>query len=81
MAKRDSKGYGNIFLGLIRTFEVTIISIVQFFITCLVSEILMDKDTRHLPSWILMSQQGISSAIVSQQGKILFLMKHLANMV
>ena len=32
--------------------EVTVISVVNFLITCLVSEILKDKDTNHPPSWI-----------------------------
>ena len=48
--------YGNIFsFSLIDkyTLEVTIISVVNFLITCLpVSEMLKDKDTSHLRSWI-----------------------------
>ena len=35
-----------------RTFEVTVIFVVNFLITCLVSEILKDKDNSHPPSWI-----------------------------
>ena len=42
---RNFKGYGNTFLfGLfIRTFEVILISVVKFFVICLVSKILKDK--------------------------------------
>ena len=38
-----------------RTFEVIIIPVVKFLVTCSVSEILediKDKDTSHSPSWI-----------------------------
>ena len=36
----------------IRILGVTIISVVNVLITCLVSEILKDKDTSYPPSWI-----------------------------
>ena len=63
------------YFGLsIRTFEVTIISVVKFSITFLVSEILKDKDTSYPPSWIF------KKSMTSQPGKIIFLKKQLANM-
>ena len=51
----DLKRHGNIFYSiglLIRIFKVTILSVVKFFITSLVSEILKDKDTSYSPFWI-----------------------------
>ena len=45
------KGYSDIFFFglLIRTLKVTIISVVNFLITCIVFEILKDKDTSQPP--------------------------------
>ena len=59
-----------------RSFEVTIISVVKFLITCFVSDILKDikyKDNSNLPSWLF------KKSMTSQQGKILLLIKQLAN--
>ena len=56
----------------IRTFEVTIISVVKSLIKCLVSEILKDeKGQRHA---IVIRHLGYSKkSMTSHQGKILFL--------
>ena len=60
-----------------RTFKVTITSAFKFSITCLVSEILKDKK-RQTP---VIRHLGYSKkSMTSQQGKILFLKKQLANM-
>ena len=57
------------FSVLIRTFAVTVISVVKFLITCLISEISKAKtfkETSHPPSWIF------KNIITSLQGKIFF---------
>ena len=60
-----------------RTFKVTITSAFKFLITCLVSEILKDKKRQTL----VIRYLGYSKkSMTSQQGKILFLKKQLANM-
>ena len=38
---------------LIRILKVTIISVVNFLITCIVFDLVKDKDTSQLPYWIL----------------------------
>ena len=58
------------FIGvLIRTFEISVISVINFLIRCLVSEIVKDKVPRHPPSWIF------KKSMTSQPGKLTFLLK------
>ena len=59
-------------LGLsIRAFEVTVITIAKFLITCFVSEILKDKDTGSPLTWIFKNPRRNNS----QTGKFLFVKK------
>ena len=60
-----------------RTFKVTITSAFKFSITCLVSELLKDKKTKTL---VIRHLGYAKKSMTSQQGKILFLKKQLANM-
>ena len=65
------------FSVLIRTFAVTVISVVKFLITCLIFEISKAKtfkDASHPPSWIF------KNIIASQQVNFFSLKKELANM-
>ena len=59
----------------IRTLEVTTISVDNFLITCLVSEILKDKDTNHTPSWIF------KKTMTSQVGEYFFLLEAISKYV
>ena len=61
-----------------KTFKVTITSAFKFSITCLVSEILKDK--KRAKTLVIRHLGYSKKSMTSQQGKILFLKKQLANM-
>ena len=61
-----------LYFGLsITTFEVNRISVVKFFISCLVSEILKDKKGKRHKSHAILNIK--KKSMTSEQGKILFL--------